>query len=365
MSRMRELGEILCIILIIATFASFNLTKAGQSVPFANSPPNGPSWVHETGVGHIFLPNPENDNSTFTLDVNVTVLNNNGFVQGSISYIEINITIPNYLASYLNLEAIMFVAQITDALQATSTQASTQAFFMWLAPENFYFPNIPVSNISDLILIPYDWAGSNYIVLQDAGHINLTLTSPLGAVNNASVTSDWQQRSQFTTSLIIPLVTMNPIQAPTPTPEKMIFHQPINDPNNLIYVLFLGFTPLLDLTLAIIQEAYQKTKKPKIYKRILYVPIFFLSIVFIPDMLIFRPYDLSIVQFLMAVLIWIVGSTLLIKGRNRLTSMFFRKKQNQKPENHTKEKAESSSRIDKQDKQPLDNNKQKEVKKNQ
>ena len=368
MPRERELCKILCIILIIATFVSFNLAKAEQTtqpkkVQQAEYPPplNAPSWAHETGIGHIFLPNPENDNSNFPLDVNVTVLNDNSFVQGSISFIEINITIPDTLVSYIDLQAIAFNAQITNALQATPTQASTQAFFMFLMPENFYFPNAPVSNISDLIIIPYDWAGSNYIVLQDAGSINLTLSCGLAVPKNVTVTPDWQQRSQFTTSLIIPLITTNPIQAPTPTPEKEIFHQPIPfaDPNNVLYISFLGFGAIIDLILAVCLDYYRKTKKPRIYKMLLGVPVAFLSLVFLPDLLLFRPYDLNIIQVIVTCIICIVGTLLVIKWRKELPLFFFRRKKMQKQQSREQptQKTESSNNTSKEQKQPRNNGK--------
>lgn len=332
MPRKQKTLKILFTFVLIVTiiFTSSAEAKAEQVQPKkvqeAQYPPplNAPSWTHETGVGHIFLPDPRNDNWAFPLDVNVTVLNDNSFVQGSISFIEINITIPNDLVSYLDLQAIAFDAEITNALQATSTQASTQAFFMFLMPENYYFPNIILSN-----LIPYDWAGSSYIVLQDAGQINLTLSSGLAVPKNVSVSPDWQQRSQFTTSLTIPLITINPIQAPTSTPKKTIFNQPVNDPYNFWYIAILSCSIVFDFTLALFLKYYRKIRKSNFRKDVWEIALYgfagFLSVAFIPDLLLVRPYDLNIGQVIAIIIVSIVGILLVIKEK-RLVFSFLRGK---------------------------------------
>jgi len=299
--------------------------KLVQKAEAANPPiPKAPYWPHETGVGFIYLPNPQN-NSTFQLAVNVTVLSNS-FVQGSPAFIVIDITIPSYMVPSFDIQAIVFGASIQNALQANASQAFSEPFEMLVMSQNLYFPEPYVKDV-----IPYDWTGQNYIVLQNAGQINLTLDCPIGTPEYITPTPDWSQHSNFTTSLTIPLITINPIQAPTP-PEKTIFNQVVNDPNNLLYISFLGFGGIADLILAVCLAYYRKTNKPIINKLLLSAPVAFLSLFFLPDLLYYRPYDLNVFQIIAIGVIWIVGTMLVVIRRNKLPFSFFRGKKKKKQE---------------------------------
>jgi hypothetical protein len=108
----------------------------------------------------------------------------------------------------------------------------------------------------------------------------------------------------------------------TTLPKKTIFNQVVNDPQNILYVSCLGFGAVLDLLLLVCLDSYRKTKKPVVYKIIFGAPPAFLSAIFLPDLLYYRPYDLDISQIIAIALIWIVGASLIVKGRKKLVLPF-------------------------------------------
>lgn len=315
MPRTKRICLILFTAAFIIVFASLTVAKAGQSVPFDNLPPDGnvPStWHRQTGIAHISLPNPEN-NGTFPLDVNVTVLSEN-FVVGNPAYIIVNITIPDRMVSFLNVGLINFWIEVVNAIQADSTEQ----FFMFTHLENFYFPNAPYIEG----LLPYDWAAYDYIVFQDVGQIRLKLSAGLYAANNVSTTADWQQRAYIDTTVTVPAITILPygsVYSEPPTPEKRIFNRPVNDPDNWIYVACLGGLPILDFLFYVLFDLYRKTNKPTINKGVVGVIPFIISAIVV-DLLYFYPYDYQLVsiQSLVVLLAWIVGMVVIYKKRKKL-----------------------------------------------
>lgn len=125
---------------------------------------------------------------------------------------------------------------------------------------------------------------------------------------------------------IPPEPTPTPTPTPTPVPVKTIFNQAVNDPYNFLYVSFLGFGVVVDLIFAVCLDYYRKTKKPTIYKLLLGVPVGFLSLIFLPNLLLKRPYDLNIIQIVITVTIWIVGTLLVMNWRKELVFFLFRGK---------------------------------------
>lgn len=150
-----------------------------------------------------------------------------------------------------------------------------------------------------------------------------------------------------------------PTNSPMPTSEKTIFNQVVIDPSNVWYVMFLGFSVIIDFAWIVSLDYYRKTNKPRAFKIALGGVPAFLSLFFIPDLLYFRPYDLNAIQMGVVIVIWIVGVSLIIKGRNKLFLFLFKGKnfEKQKTKKHTQQKTNDSNGTNKEIQQPLDSNK--------
>jgi hypothetical protein len=113
---------------------------------------------------------------------------------------------------------------------------------------------------------------------------------------------------------------------PTANPDKLIFNQKVDDPYNIMYILCMGFSPLIDLIWIMALANYRKTNKPIMNKLVLGSIPAFLSFLFIPDLLYFRPYDLSILQLVVIILMLSMGTLIVSNKRKKLSNLFTRKK---------------------------------------
>ena len=188
--------------------------------------------------------------------------------------------------------------------------------------------------------------GSLAVAPLTAGIIQINATKPIYLYYNSQYLQDnlysYAASYQFTLTwtYISPLSTPVHSTGPTPTiqPEKRIYNQPIDDPLNIWYILCLSLSLVIDFTLLASLD-YKKITKNKAKHILLGAPAGFLTASFIPDLLYYRPYDLTVTQIITIIGICIIGAVLVLKGRKYLLRLSFRKKnQNQKTENNANQK---------------------------
>jgi hypothetical protein len=145
------------------------------------------------------------------------------------------------------------------------------------------------------------------------------------------------------------LPTIAPEPTPTPTPTKTIFNRPVDDPDNWIYVGFLGGLPVVDFAFLVVFNDYRRNNKHRALKILLGAIPFVLSLI-IGDLLYYYPYDYQMVsiQSLTLLLVWIIGITGIYKGRKRLIHWLFPKQNDhQRTKKQTDEKSEESIKAKK------------------
>ena len=326
---------LILIVLIIVSLMSLTPSRPENTAPFYDIPPDvklPPTWKHQTDIEHIWLPNPENSQSSFPLDVNVTVFSEN-FNQIALAYIMVDITIPDSMVNSLNVRTLGFYIGVANAsrVNATDLAPATGPFYMVAWKErNIYFPNRTAS-----ALIPYDWFASDYITFQDTGKIKLNLQYGSTSGENATPTVDWMQRNFMNVTVSVPIDILpygTVYIEPTPTPKTFLGIIDIQDTSNLSYSTLWIIVPILCTIYWLLYGHYRTTNASRKRKDALSLPMGGMLWI-LGQALVFRPFDWNwfSVQGGIVALLAIMGPIFVFLISDELIIFFFRKPKGYKP----------------------------------
>ncbi len=305
-------------------------SRPENTAPFMDISPDvnlPPTWKSQTDIEHIWLPNPENSQSSFPLDVNTTVFSEN-FNQNALAYIMVDIKIADSLVNSLNVRALLFDIGVTNAIRvnASDLMPATGPFHMMAWQErNIYFPNRTAS-----ALIPYDWFASDYITFQDIGEIKLNLRYGLELGENVTPTEDWMQRNFMNVNLTIPNIKILPYGTvyvePTPTPKTILGIINVEDNGNFLYSALWVILPVLFTTYWLLLDYYRTTNAPRKMKGAYSIPTVIL-LWMLGQLWVTAPYDwkwLSVQSFIVISLA-LICSLIVFLYSDKLIIFFFRK----------------------------------------
>lgn len=145
-------------------------------------------------------------------------------------------------------------------------------------------------------------------------------------------------------------------QLPPPPPAKTIFGHVVNDPDNWLYVCFLGGLPLLDFTFFLIIDYYQEKRPSKLAKWLFTIPSAILAYVLV-DLLYYSPYDYRIlsVQTIVVIALWICGVIAVFKIHNRLVRLIPKQAKPQQTDKQANQKPNQKIKTNEENQKPTNN----------